>query len=425
MTSARDVASPIEPAVARPWGRLDSLDQLRGLVIVLMALDHTRDFFHGPTFRGENPLDVGHTSVILYVTRWVTHLCAPTFVFLAGLSAFMRGHRAGPPGPADKRALSRFLVTRGLWLILLELTFVSWIGWFMSIEPGRYNLQVIWALGASMVLLSALIWLPHRVVAALGIAIVALHNLTDGIAPEAAGALAPLWRIAHAPGLVVELLPLQVGASYALLPWLGVMLLGYAFGPVALAAPEVRRRWLLATGAGALVAFAVLRGANLYGNPTPWVAQGDWLRSLGALFNVAKYPPSLAYVLATLGISLLVWWRLERGAPRALRWLAVFGAVPMFVYLLHLPLLHGLSALVHELVRGDGGWLIGERYLSNGGGAIGRRMAVAPAWPDERGFDLTVVYAVWIGVIAAMYPLARWFAGVKRRHPTWWWLSYL
>lgn len=426
VTQLRDIASG--PAVTPAPGRLDSLDRLRGLVIVLMALDHTRDFFHTGCLRGESPLDVEHTSLVLYLTRWLTHLCAPTFVFLAGISAYMRSHRAGPPTRETRLALSRFLVTRGLWLILLELTFVSWVGWYMSIEPGRYNLQVIWVLGASMVLLAALIWLPHRVVAALGVAIVALHNLSDGIAPEAAGALAPLWRLAHVPGQIVELQPIQVGASYVVLPWLGVMLLGYGFGPAVMAAPDARRRWLLRAGVGALIAFAVLRGFNLYGDPIPWLAQRDGMRTLGALFNVAKYPPSLAYVLATLGISLLVWWRFDgsiddRRAPGS--WLSVFGAVPMFVYLIHIPLLHGLSAVLHELVRGDGGWLIGERYLSNGGGSIGRRVAVSPEWPDVRGFGLAVVYLVWISVIAALYPLARWFAGVKRRHPTWWWLSYL
>jgi uncharacterized membrane protein len=425
---ARDVGSHlIEPAVtARPALRLDSLDQLRGLVIVLMALDHTRDFFHAGAYHAQNPLDVSQTSVVLYLTRWVTHLCAPTFVLLAGVGAFMRGHRSGAqPTRAAKAELSRFLVTRGLWLVVLELTFVAWAGWFMAFAPGRYNLQVIWALGASMILLGAVIWLPRWAIAALGVAIVALHNLTDGWAPEDAGALAPVWRLLHVPGTISELTSIRVRLTYPVLPWLGVMLLGYTLGPIAMAAPEVRRRWLVRLGIGALVAFAVLRGLNLYGNPTPWQAQDGRLRSLGAMFNVTKYPPSLNYVLATLGISMLLWRWFDGGAPRALRWLSVFGAVPMFVYLLHLPLIHGLAAAVHQVVRGDGGWLIGARYLANGGGAIGGRLAEAADWPAERGFSLAIVYLVWISVIAALYPLARWFAGVKRRRRDWWWLSYL
>jgi uncharacterized membrane protein len=411
------VLAAIAPAVtAQPRGRLDSLDQLRGLVIVVMALDHVRDFFHAGAYRGESPLDVSHTSVVLYVTRWVTHLCAPTFVFLAGVSAYWRGHRHGVV--VARGELSRFLLTRGLWLVLLEVTYVSWAGWYMSVEPARYNLQVIWALGGSMVVLAALVWLPHAVVAALGIAIVALHNLTDS------WNLGPAWRVLHVTGPLIDEPGLYLRIGYPLLPWVGVMLLGYAVGPLAMSSPEVRRRWLARLGLGALAAFAVLRGFNLYGNPTPWTPQGDWLRSLGAIFNVVKYPPALSYVLATLGFSLLIWRWFDRGAPRALRWLAVFGSVPMFVYLLHLPLIHGLAAVIHQLVRGDGGWLIGERYLANGGGVIGGRLPHAPGWPDAPGFSLIVVYAVWLCVIAALYPLARWFAGVKRRQ-RWWWLSYL
>jgi uncharacterized membrane protein len=430
----------IEPALARtepalrseglaetgPAVRLDSLDQLRGLVIVLMALDHVRDFFHAAVYRGENPLDVDHTSVVLYLTRWATHLCAPTFMFLAGVGAYWRGHR---PGAASARpataALSWFLVTRGLWLIVLELTWIQTLGWCMAFEPGRFNLQVMWALGASMVLLGGLVWLAHRWVAAIGLAIVALHNATDGWTAASPDALGPVWHVLHARGPLEELLPLHVNISYPLLPWLGVMALGYAFGPIAMAPAEVRRGWLLRLGLAALAAFAVLRGGNLYGNPTAWLRHADWLRSLGAMFDVQKYPPALSYDLATLGVALLLWRWFDRGAPRALRWLSVFGSVPMFVYLLHLPLIHLLAAAFHQVFRGDGGWLIGARYMANGHGAVGARVAHAPGWPDAPGFSLVVVYAVWIGVIALLYPAARWFADLRRRHRTWWWLSYL
>ena len=404
--------------------RLASLDQLRGLVIVVMALDHVRDFFHTGSYRGESPLDVDHTSLVLYVTRWITHLCAPTFVFLAGVGAYWRGHRA--PGPFTgnaKAALSRFLLTRGLWLCVLELTYVNWLGWSMSFEPRLYGLKVIFALGAAMVALAGLIWLPHRVVAALGIAIVALHNLTDGWV--ASGALAPVWRILHVQSPITEWTAIQVRVSYPVLPWLGVMLLGYAFGPLAMAPAAVRQRWQLRFGLGALAVFAVLRGLDLYGNPTPWTAHGDWLRSFGAMVDVAKYPPSLAYVLATLGFALLIWRWLDAAAPRALGWLTVFGAVPMFVYLLHLPLVHLLSAAFHQVLRGDGGFLIGTRYVAGGGANIGHAFVPAQSWPAAPGFALGVVYLVWIALVLALYPVARWFADVKRRHRDWAWLSYL
>lgn len=390
--------------------RLDSLDQLRGLVIVLMVLDHVRDFFHAGAYAGQSPLDVEHTSVLLYATRWVTHLCAPTFVFLAGVGAYLRGQR----GEA-KRDLAWFLVTRGLWLCVLELTFVAWLGWNMAFEPGLYSLKVIFALGASMIVLAGAIWLPHKLVAVLGGAIVALHNLTDSWQ-----AASPLWRILHVQSAISEWSFARVNVSYPVLPWLGVMLLGYAFGPLVLS-PD-RRHHLVRFGLGALALFAVLRGANLYGNPTPWHAHGSWLRDLGAILDVTKYPPSLAYVLVTLGVSLLIWRALE---ARGIAWLAAFGAVPMFVYLIHLPVVHALSALCHQLVYGDGGFLIGERYISGGGAFIGHAFVHPASWPAQIGFPLGVVYLVWAVLVAALYPLARWYAGVKRRHRDWAWLSYL
>ena len=414
------VPPPTEPA----GPRLASMDQLRGLVIVLMALDHVRDFFHAAAYRGENPLDVDHTTGVLYATRWVTHLCAPTFLFLAGVGAYWRGHRGGGFPRAARAELSRFLVTRGLWLLVLELTYIAWLGWYMSFEPARYQLQVIWALGASMIVLAALIGLPHAWIAALGIAIVALHNATDRFTAADAGALAPVWQLLHLQGPLAGFASIQVRVGYPLLPWLGVLLLGYAFGPIAMAPAARRQRWQLRLGLGALAAFAILRGGNLYGDPTPWLPQRDALRSLGAIGNVQKYPPSLAYVLATLGVAMLVWRWLDRRAPRTLGWLTVLGAVPMFVYLLHLPLIHGLAAAFHQVLRGDGGWLFGARYMANGGGVIGARLAHAPGWPDAPGFSLAVVYLVWIGVIALLYPLARWFAEVKRRDRRWW-LSYV
>jgi uncharacterized membrane protein len=393
-----------------PRARLDSLDQLRGLVIVLMALDHVRDFFHAGSFQGENPLAVDRTSAVLYATRWVTHLCAPTFVFLAGVGAYLRGQRDG------RRALSRFLVTRGLWLCVLELTVVAWLGWNLAFEPRVLGLKVIFALGASMIALAAIAWLPRRAIAGLGAAIVALHNLTDGwVGP-------PLWRILHVQSRITEWSAVHVNVSYPVLPWLGVMLLGYAFGPVAEMAPARRRRLLLGSGLGALALFAVLRGANLYGDPTPWRDHGDALRDLGAILDVTKYPPSLAYVLVTLGVALVIWRALDAW-PVA--WLGVFGAVPMFVYLIHLPLVHALSAVVHEVVQGDGGFLVGHRYVDGGGALIGHAFVHPASWPAHPGFSLGVVYVVWLGVLAVMYPLARWYAGVRRRHRDWWWLSYL
>jgi uncharacterized membrane protein len=268
------------------------------------------------------------------------------------------------------------------------------------------------------------VWLPHGAICALGVAIAALHNLTDGWTTADAGRLAPLWQLLHVRGALDGFTHIHVRIGYPLLPWIGVMLLGYSFGPIAMASAEVRQRWQLWLGVGGLAAFAILRGGNLYGNPTPWTPQGDWLRSLGAIMQVQKYPPGLAYILVTLACSLLLWRWLDRRSPRMLGWLTVFGSVPMFVYLLHLPLIHGLAAVLHQLVRGDGGWLVGARYMANGEGAIGARLPHAAGWPDAPGFSLAVVYLVWFGVIAVLYPLASWFGDIKRRHRNRW-LSYL
>jgi uncharacterized membrane protein len=386
--------------------RLHAIDILRGLVIVLMALDHVRDYFHNQAYLFD-PLNIDQTYPLLYATRWITHFCAPTFVFLAGVSAFLQSTK-GKAG----WALSRFLLTRGLWLVFLELTIVGF-GWTFSLT-GMLLLQVIWAIGWSMIALAGLVFLPRLAVLAIGIAIVAGHNLLDPIQAQSLGVLAPIWNFLHQPtpifvgGVPVALL------AYPVLPWLGIMALGYGLGSIFVEAPARRDRTLMLIGAGMIALFLALRFTNVYGDNQPWSPQGDAVRDVMAFLNVQKYPPSLLYVCATLGPVLLLFPALARLPKPVANFFAVFGCVPLFAYVLHLYVLHALAIIAAVATGRDADYLID---------AI-RKFAFTPdAWAGT-GFSLPVVYLFWLAVIAILYPLCRWFAGVKRTRRDWW-LSYM
>jgi len=375
--------------------RVDAVDLLRGLVMVVMTLDHVRDFFGAATM---NPRDV--TEPAMFVTRWVTHFCAPVFVFLAGTSAFLYGQRGGAGG--------RFLWTRGLWLIVVEVTVVRW-GWTFDLVPRFVPLQVIWALGGSMIVLAALVRLPRAAIGALGLAMILGHNLLDGIRAEALGPLASLWRIVHAPGPLHPALP-GVFVGYPLVPWVGVMATGYWFGAVVASAPGERRRITTLLGIGLTVGFVLLRGINGYGDPTPWRVQPTALATLLAFVNCEKYPPSLLFLLMTLGPALLALAACDTPAALRARPLVVIGRVPFFYYVLHLPVIHGAAILAAAAVAANAGALIG---------------GFPPAQkPPGSGFGLPVIYGVWAAIVVLLYPACHWFAAVKERR-TDWWLSYL
>lgn len=383
--------------------RLESIDLLRGLVIVLMALDHTRDFFHHDVYFFE-PLDLAKTYPSLFFTRWITHFCAPVFVFLAGTGAFLSTTRG-----RSRSALSWFLFTRGLWLVLLELTWVKCLGWRFDFHLHPVLLLVIWAIGISMVVLSGLVFLPNWAIAVVGLGLIFGHNLLDGIQPDAWGRWAGLWQVIHAGGDFEVWPGMKIIAGYPLVPWIGVMACGYVFGQLLLLEPAQRRRWLFALGAGAVVLFAALRWTNLYGDPKPWTVQKNTLFTLFSILDCRKYPPSLCYLLMTLGPAFLVLGWLDRGTPRWLRPILVFGRVPLFFYLLHLPLIHALSVLVNLLRFARADWLYGN---SEG---------VKP--PEDVGFGLVGTYVTWLFVLLLLYPVCRWFAELKRRRRDAW-LSY-
>jgi len=360
-----------------------------------------RDYFHAS---GQfDPLDLSVTNPALYATRWITHFCAPTFVFLAGVSIWLQASR-GKTG----WALSRFLLTRGLWLILLELTVIGFAWQFQGYS--LVFLQVIWAIGASMVVMAALTWLPVNVLLALGIVILVGHNLLDPIQPQAFGAAAPVWMAVHTQG-IAPLGKLPILFAYPFLPWLGIMLFGYGFGRVFDLPETKRRRTLTLVGLGMIAAFVVLRALQIYGDPNPWQMQDAPWKTVADFMDVRKYPPSLLYALITLGpvLVLLPWLERVRGLPP--RFLLPFGRAPLFAYVLHIYVAHGLLLLIGTLMGRPLAAFINPFFDPQPSGQ---------GW----GLPLIAVYAVWLLVLAILYGPVRWFAGVKARRRDWW-LGYL
>jgi uncharacterized membrane protein len=407
-TVATQGAIPISIAGARP--RLDSIDIVRGLIMVVMALDHVRDFFHHDALLFD-PTDLTRTNAAIFFTRWITHFCAPVFFFLAGTGAFLGFSRG-----KSKAVLARFLVSRGLWLVLLELTVVRCFGWGFNFNYRVTGLLVLWALGWSMVALAALIFLPRWAITLFAVIVIAGHNLLDPIAPERFGRYAWIWHILHVPARLHPFEGVTVGVPYSLIPWVGVMAGGYAFGGLyRLEGPERRRRlyWL---GAALTAGFVIIRLINVYGDPSPWSVQRSTLFTVLSFLNCEKYPPSLLYLLMTLGPTVLLLAFLDGKSPPLLRPLSVIGRVPLFYYLLHLPLMHGIA--------------VGFSYLRYGRVVDGLFMGPAGVptfrhgYPADYGYSLPVVYLVWFAVVVLLYPLCSWFARLKQQRREVW-LSYL
>jgi len=404
----------------RSFQRIDSIDLLRGIVMVIMMLDHTRDFVHNATFQFAAE-DLERTNVALFFTRWITHFCAPTFVFLAGTSAFLQKTRG-----KSKRELSRFLLTRGLWLIVLEFTAVR-LGVTFNFDYRFFGvMQVIWVIGLSMIVLAGLIYLPNIVVGLFGVFMIALHNLLDVFRVDGwRGPDSPvpslrmkLWMILHQqfePFPILWFFPSPVVVViYPLIPWVGVMAAGYSFGAIYKLTAQRRRLLLVLIGLGAFILFIVIRAINIYGDPSPWSPQKDLLFTVMSFINTTKYPPSLVFLLMTLGPALLALAAFET-TPEAQRGrigklFITFGRVPLFFYLLQWPTAHLIAVLLHFTFGKPVGWLF--QHLGPGAPLSGV------------GFNLLVVYLAWISGIAILYPLCKWFAGVKARRRDWW-LSYL
>ena len=397
---------------ARPGARIASIDMIRGIVMVLMAIDHVRVFAGVPA---------GGPSPGVFFTRWITHFCAPAFVFLAGTSAFFYGRKHDD--------LGRFLVTRGLWLVLLELTFLR-VAWTFNLDFAHYEMAgVIWVIGWCMILLAALSKLPLAVVGGIGVAIVAGHNLIDSRFNETmealgSSSLSGLWKILY---VSFHAGPIRSGAEgpslivlYSIVPWIGVMMAGYAFGRVLTLEPARRDRICLGVGLGAIALFVLLRGFNLYGDPRPWAAAppspegGPSMPGWLSFLNTTKYPASLSFLLMTLGPTIAAIPLLERAARGvAARTLSVFGRVPFFFYVLHIPLIHALALVVSQIRLGEvSPWLFANHPMGN------------PPPPEGYAWSLGLLYLVWLVAIALLSVPCYWFADLKARRRDWW-LSYL
>ena len=361
--------------------------------MIIMALDHTRDFFTNLRFPPEN---LAKATPALFATRWITHFCAPAFFLLAGVGASLSVSNG-----RSVRSMSWFLFSRGLWLVLLEMTVLQ-VAWNFDLEFPLF-LIVIWTLGWSMVVLAGLIFLPRWAIAVFAIAMITTHNMLDGIRPDSFGSLAPLWNFLHVPGFVFG----KALLGYPLIPWCGVMALGYALGVVFEWTPEARKRLLIRAGVTMVIAFIVLRYFNLYGNPAPWTAQRSAAMTVASFLNLLKYPPSLMYLLMTLGPVFIALALLDNVRGKVANVVAVYGRVPMFYYVLHIFVIHILAYLFAMVQGGDGSFL----NLDVG------------SFPGWYGTSLPGVYLAWVTVVLLLYLPCRWFANLRARRKDWW-LSY-
>jgi uncharacterized membrane protein len=397
-------ADNASPAAPTRRARIEAIDVARGLIMVIMALDHSHDFFGN---FAANPTDLATTTVGLFFTRWITHICAPTFFLLTGIGAYLT------LGRMSKGALARYLVSRGLWLIFLELAVMRFALQF-NFDYHVTIITVLWALGWAMIVLAALIRLPLWAIGAFGAVLVVGHDALDGVRAASFGALAPFWLLLHQVGVVYDNGHAMVLVSYVLIPWVGVTALGYVLGSTYGWEAPARRRLLSWLGVGLIVGFILLRFIDAYGDPAPWSQQKTPLWTLLSFLDTSKYPPSLLYLMMTLGPALLLLRAFDSGTPRLLRPVHIIGRVPLFFYVLHFYLIHLLAVAASGVRYGQ----VREVFRSPD-------LAHFPfSAPSGWDLGLPFVYAVWVLVLVLLYPLCRWYAGVRqRRH--WWWLSYL
>ncbi|TWJ01565.1 putative membrane protein [Mucilaginibacter frigoritolerans] len=387
--------------------RISSIDILRGAIMLIMALDHVRDFFHhvGPN---SDPTDMATTTPILFFTRWITHFCAPTFVFLSGVSAHLAGIKR------TKSELSAFLIKRGLWLVFVEVVILTFA---FSLNPfyNVFILQVLWAIGLSMILLGLVVRAPLTVIAVLGGLIFFCHDILDYVTFPKSGVAANLDNLfLVARGSVIPLGGNRFAFDlYAIIPWTGVMFLGYVFGKLYTPAftQQKRKKILLYTGIGALALFLVLRIINKYGDPNPWAIQRDGVYTVLSFFNVSKYPPSLLYSFMTIGTSLVILSLIENVQNKFTNILIIYGNVPFFYYVLHFYLIRSLDVILFFA----SGYHT-DQILSKDSPFLFK--------PADMGFNLGGVYLVWLLVIVILYFPCRWFSKYKKTHHQWW-LSYL
>jgi uncharacterized membrane protein len=363
--------------------RMISIDFLRGLAMVVMALDHVRHFFMG---NEANPTDLSEATIPLFLTRWITHFCAPVFVFLAGTGAYISLKNGRP-----KEDVAHFLIMRGLLLIFLEITFIQF-SWTFEVNFHYFTAQILWVLGWSMLALAGLLYLPSRMTLAIGVVLIAGHNLLDRVDTLELGFFGPIWAILHTPEVISPLPGINFQIIYPLLPWVGVMAVGFGFGEVMVLSGRPRKRVLFWIGFLTTLLFVILRFKNDYGDPGAWTVQKNWIYTVFSFLNCEKYPPSLLFLLMTLGPSILLLYLLEKRYIHPVNSVVILGKVPLFYYLLHIPLIHLI-------------WLAFSSLEFHAG-------------------KLALTYLIWIGVVTFLLPLCYWFADFKRDNKNFW-LSYL
>lgn len=383
--------------------RFYGIDELRGFAMVVMALDHVRDFIYRIYF---SPTDLSQTTAPLFLTRWITNICAPIFVFLAGTGAFLHFHHR-----QSKPELTKYLVSRGLVVVLLDLTLIRFSYNFNLnlFIPNTNLIQVLWAIGWSMCALGFLIYLPEWLMGVVGLAMVAGHNLLDGISPAVFGDFSWLWIILHSPGDITIYPGIVYKVLYPLVPWIGVMTLGYLMGHLIDWEEEKRKVFLPLLGVILLVLFTVIRWVNIYGDPFPWSAQKDGLFTFLSFINCTKYPPSLLYLLMTLGLGFLILSYIRRHSGGIFESLRIFGNVPMFFYVLHFYAAH-LFAILYAVIQ----------YRSMPWFLFHDNPFISPQYPSAPGggfgYGLGMVYFTWIAVVGLLYPLCKWYMQYKTTH---------
>jgi uncharacterized membrane protein len=382
--------------------RLESVDVVRGLIMIVMALDHTRDFFGIP---GQNPtaLGMGGATAALFFTRWITHFCAPTFFLLTGTGAYLSRRRK------STGELARYLFTRGLWLLFLEVVVLRCFAYQFNVDYHVTFLLVLWALGWAMIALSLLIRLPLPAIATFGTVLIVGHDLLDGI--KSAN---PLWTVLHSPFFLLNTPDHVVFVSYPLIPWIGVTAVGYALGSIYDWDAGRRRAFLVRMGAALTVAFVALRAVNVYGDPSRWETQKTPLFTLLSFLNTSKYPPSLLFLLMTLGPALLLLRAFDGGTPRLFKPALIIGRVPLFYYVLHFFLIHLIAVITAYARYGTAHWMFESPDLAH------YPFSAPPGW----GYQLPRIYLTWAVVVLLCYPFCSWFAALKQRRSDVW-LSYL
>ncbi len=389
----------VEPRLPA-WPRHPSIDATRGVAMVIMALDHVRDFVHADAMAPQAAALMA-ASPLVFLTRWVTHVCAPTFVLLAGMAASRRVRRDGATA-----SVAAYLALRGMLLIVVELTMVRFAFNFRFSGTDPVMLLVLWAIGLSMIALAPMIWLPSAFVGAAGLCIVLFHNTVDTVRAACLGAWAPVWMVLHEPGILTVAGQLVL-VAYPALPWFGLVAVGYALGDLFDLEPRTRRRLLARTGLALVLAFFVLRWWNGYGDPVSWSTRGTAVATALAFLGTTKYPPSLMFLLMTVGPALLALAWFERAALSPRHPLAVLGRTALFYYVGHFVLAHTIASCL-AWWRYDS---VAIAFLSGPFPSMGGSRG---AFPPDFGWPLWTVYATWLGVVVLMYPACAWFEKVKR-----------